>query len=222
MKTSCELIRDLLPLYCDDICSDTTKKVVEEHLIECKDCSIVLQKMRVSLKSNNSIKQEDEEKMFSRISKKWRSSLWKSFAKGIMFATLCFIIFLAGRYSLCKVNFIVADNNVVDTTSYVITDDVNNIAVVMETKDGYSGGTVVSETDEKGNIYLSIVRPIIKEKNQGEDNLRIIYTVNVENKNAVFYGTSEDSKLLWDKNTELPQITYKDIAMMHDSRTISE
>lgn len=74
----------------------------------------------------------------------------------------------------------------VDTTEYAIKDDVNSIAVVLETTDGYLGGTVVSETDEKENVYLSIVRSIIKEKNRGKDNLRIVYTVNIENKNAVY------------------------------------
>lgn len=222
MKTSCELIRDLLPLYYDGICSDTTKKIVEEHLAECKECSLILKKMNVSLKSTSSVRQESEEKMFSGVAKKWKVSLCKSFAKGILIAFLCFIIFSAGRYGLCKANFITADNNAVDTTEYIIKDDVNNIAVVLETTDGYLGGTVVSETDEKGNVYLSIVRPIIKEKNRDEDNLRIVYTVNIENKNAVYYGSPDNSELLWDKNTDLPQITYEEIAMMHYSRKIAE
>ena len=38
MKYNCDLISDLLPLYKDDICSEATKKIVEEHLAECKDC----------------------------------------------------------------------------------------------------------------------------------------------------------------------------------------
>ncbi|MDD2960169.1 MAG: zf-HC2 domain-containing protein [Lachnospiraceae bacterium] len=222
MKTSCELIRDLLPLYYDGICSDTTKRIVEEHLAECKECSLVLQKMSVSLKSTNSVRQDSEEKMFSGAAKKWKMSLCKSFAKGILLASLCFIIFSAGRYGLCKANFIAADNNVVDTTEYIMKDDVNNIAVVLETTDGYSGGTVVSKTDEKGNVYLSIVRPIMKEKNRNGDNLRIIYTVNIENKNAVYYGSPDNRELLWDKNTDLPQITYEEIALMHYSRTMAE
>ena len=222
MKTSCELIRDLLPLYYDGVCSDTTKKIVEEHLADCKECSHILQKMSVSLKSTNSSEQEIEEEMFSGVAKKLKKSLCKSFAKGILLATLCFIIFSAVRYGLYKANFITAGNNVVNTTEYAIKDDVNNIAVVLETTDGYLGGTVVSETDEKGNVYLSIVRPIIKEKNRGEDNLRIVYTVNIENKNAVYYGSPDNSELLWDKNTELPQITYEEIAMMHYSRAIVE
>lgn len=37
-KLSCDIIRDLIPSYLDLICSDASKKAVEEHLTECKDC----------------------------------------------------------------------------------------------------------------------------------------------------------------------------------------
>ena len=31
MKISCDIIRDLLPLYKDNVCSDASKDMVEEH-----------------------------------------------------------------------------------------------------------------------------------------------------------------------------------------------
>lgn len=39
MKYPCELIQDLIPLYIDGICSDESKKIVEEHLSLCKSCN---------------------------------------------------------------------------------------------------------------------------------------------------------------------------------------
>ena len=38
MKTRCEIIEDLLPLYCDGVCSEESRKTVEEHLKECGNC----------------------------------------------------------------------------------------------------------------------------------------------------------------------------------------
>lgn len=38
MKIPCNVIRDLLPLYHDDVCSEESKDMVEEHLSECNDC----------------------------------------------------------------------------------------------------------------------------------------------------------------------------------------
>ena len=38
MKLSCNIILDLLPLYYDQVCSDETKALVEEHLSSCESC----------------------------------------------------------------------------------------------------------------------------------------------------------------------------------------
>lgn len=45
MKLNCNVIRDLLPLYADRICSDESRELVEEHLAECGDCSALLGQM---------------------------------------------------------------------------------------------------------------------------------------------------------------------------------
>ena len=37
-KFSCNTVRDMLPLYVDNIVSDDTKAIVEEHLALCDDC----------------------------------------------------------------------------------------------------------------------------------------------------------------------------------------
>lgn len=120
------------------------------------------------------------------------------------------------------VKFRHATPELVDTISYEIEGDPNNIAVVLKTNDGYSNGTIVSEMDKDGNVYLSIVRPIIKEKNRDGDNLQILYTANIENMTAVYYGTPKDNKLLWDNNSDLPEITYKEIAKLHENTPIHE
>ena len=37
-KWNCNVIKDLLPSYTDGICSEDTRRIVEEHLSECPDC----------------------------------------------------------------------------------------------------------------------------------------------------------------------------------------
>ena len=46
MKYDCEVIRDLLPLYADNVCSGKSRSMVEEHLQECSSCSDLLEKIR--------------------------------------------------------------------------------------------------------------------------------------------------------------------------------
>lgn len=46
MKMNCDVIRDLLPLYADEVCSEASKALVEEHLQSCESCGKELRIMR--------------------------------------------------------------------------------------------------------------------------------------------------------------------------------
>lgn len=46
MKISCDVIRDLLPLYAEEMVSAGSKKMVEEHLQECPSCVKALNEIR--------------------------------------------------------------------------------------------------------------------------------------------------------------------------------
>ena len=59
MNKECEVIRDLLPLYADDVCSDTSRELIREHLQECPECSAVLEKLR-SHEIENDLREEKD------------------------------------------------------------------------------------------------------------------------------------------------------------------
>lgn len=42
-QIECGVIKDLLPLYMDESCSDDSKRLIQSHLADCKDCSTLLQ-----------------------------------------------------------------------------------------------------------------------------------------------------------------------------------
>ena len=46
MNQECAVIRDLLPLYADDVCSDASRDLIEKHLPECPECTAELEKLR--------------------------------------------------------------------------------------------------------------------------------------------------------------------------------
>ena len=54
------MISDLLPLYQDGICSQASKKVIEEHLAECPDCRNLLGKMGDTTIDEKIIKEKNE------------------------------------------------------------------------------------------------------------------------------------------------------------------
>ena len=46
MNISCEIIKDLLPLYQEDVCSKESRTLVEEHLLICENCSKMMKAMQ--------------------------------------------------------------------------------------------------------------------------------------------------------------------------------
>jgi len=60
MKTSCETIKDLLPLYYDNVCSEESRVLVDEHIRECSLCAEQLNAL--SEEMNKPVNKTDEEK----------------------------------------------------------------------------------------------------------------------------------------------------------------
>lgn len=45
-KVSCDIIRDLLPLYIDGVCSESSRGLVDDHLSYCKDCRAAAEQLQ--------------------------------------------------------------------------------------------------------------------------------------------------------------------------------
>ncbi len=57
-KNNCELIKDLIPLYADEVCSEESRKAVAEHIAECSNCRSDLEKMgrHIAVEADKDIK----------------------------------------------------------------------------------------------------------------------------------------------------------------------
>ena len=60
MKTDCDVIRDLLPLYTDEACSEKSRDLVNEHLQECPACQEVLRKLQETEIENDLSSEKNE------------------------------------------------------------------------------------------------------------------------------------------------------------------
>ena len=98
MKLSCEVIKDLLPLYYDKVCSKESYILVENHLLECPTCKNELDKLQASLE--NSISPKGEINAMKNISNKWKRDKRTSFAKG---ATLISAIGAISSFALFNI-----------------------------------------------------------------------------------------------------------------------
>lgn len=60
MTISCDLVKDLLPLYHDGVCSGNSKQIVEEHLSECTMCKSLLAKINDTTVDNQLKRERDD------------------------------------------------------------------------------------------------------------------------------------------------------------------
>ncbi|MBQ9679190.1 MAG: zf-HC2 domain-containing protein [Ruminococcus sp.] len=61
-RINCNVIGDLLPLYADEVVSEDTKALVEEHLAECADCAEKYAQMKREIELNIGLKAVEAEK----------------------------------------------------------------------------------------------------------------------------------------------------------------
>ncbi len=88
----CEIIRDLLPAYCDCVCSAETAAEIESHVTDCADCKKLLDNYRIDIKPASG---GSPEKPFRRISRKiFRNKLVIAALAILLAALLCIVGYL--------------------------------------------------------------------------------------------------------------------------------
>ena len=85
MNISCEIIRDLLPLYHDNVCSEKSCKLVEEHLKTCEKCKLELSKIDTDIKGVNNM---EDIKPIRAIAKRWKNDKKSAFFKGALLVSV--------------------------------------------------------------------------------------------------------------------------------------
>ncbi len=96
MKTTCNIIRDLLPLYRDGVCSPDSSGLVEEHLSSCESCREELKAMEAALASPH-IDPEAKQSLAS-LARSWKQGRVKAFLRGGALALLLCAL-LAGVFT---------------------------------------------------------------------------------------------------------------------------
>ena len=61
MEKVCDIVGDLLPLYLDHVCSDESRRLVEEHIGERDNCGLLLERMQAGWPEETVPPQKGEE-----------------------------------------------------------------------------------------------------------------------------------------------------------------
>ena len=139
MKVQCEIIRDILPLYAEDMVSQPTRDMVDEHLADCEGCRSELN----TLKNEPTVMEADTTSL-QRVSRSIRHRRWLS----VMTVFFFLVTLVSGTVMLLDANIYLSaeeavediwqennvvkirwDNRVIANGSHVNTEDPSNYAV---------------------------------------------------------------------------------------------
>lgn len=218
-KITCEIIKDLIPLYYDEVCSTDSSKVVEEHIIGCSNCKRELDNIKKTMELPKNIieKNKSESNVIKGLSKSWDKSKRKSFFKGLITTMITVTVVIGAYITLCEWDSIKVPMSVVEISGL---SKLSNGMIIYNTKftDGYDVNTEKFTMDEEGNFYVTPYRPIIKSKGKWDIRPNDEYNGNVEVMNRfykgkygekaelkkLYFGSPEDNILIWEEGMEVP------------------
>ena len=214
-KASCEIIKDMLPLYYDNVCSDDSKRMIEEHLSQCNNCKVEFEKIQDEIHSpeKSIMENKTDSNVIKNISTSWKRWRLKSFIKGGIISALLMIIIFLGYVGLFIWDVKSVSTDIVEIRDISEMED-GKIVYYAEINDGYSLNTIKYDMDGEGNFYMTPLRPLIKKKAQppyggekGYDYIDIKVQQEYRGKEIkrIYYGTPKDKILIWEKGIELPK-----------------
>lgn len=89
----CEIVKDLLPLYADCICSESSKELVEEHITACENCKNELEDYRYN--TGIEIEGINEKKVIQSFSAKLKK---RNLKKTVISVILCLALIFSVGY----------------------------------------------------------------------------------------------------------------------------
>lgn len=89
MKIPCEIIRDLIPMMEDEVCSEKSRNAVLEHITECEDCRRIYEAAQrhpdFVLNAEEEVAKRAMDRGFKKVKKRW---LISTFAVLLLFPVL--------------------------------------------------------------------------------------------------------------------------------------
>lgn len=213
-KLPCDIVRDILPLYYDDVCSTSTKEHIEAHITTCSGCKLMVERLKeqeylsLEIIERNKI----EGAGLKSIAVFWDRTKARAFAKGLLAAASIFSLLILGYLGLTQWNIVTVPTEVIRITDISQLSD-GKIAYQVKMTDGYNVNQINYKVNSEGDVYMVPVRPLIKSKQHYQIGLANMYDfVNLEQIRAnqgveiraVYYGSPKKPILIWKKGAELP------------------
>lgn len=195
-KENCNIIKDLLPLYVDDLVSDDTRIFIEEHLSTCEECRKELSLLKSNLESttNNITTEKDDVVLFKKFSLAIKS---KRIFTGI----------LSGVISIIVVILLYA---YLTTPEYLPYSETNNILSIEEHSDIVTinlKGEYKLYQDESNTYYISLYNTLWNEPLNVNRNQTIAINPKGEKINSIYYVSNgiENDQLIYGEKQNIDE-----------------
>lgn len=93
---SCNVIKDLLPVYCDGMASVDSVEVVEQHIKQCEDCKLIYEKMSGNLETEQLEDRDREIQELKKIKKIFNTKVIVAGIMGVIVSVILFVVFFVG------------------------------------------------------------------------------------------------------------------------------
>lgn len=144
---TCDIIRDLLPLYAEGEASADTQALVEEHLAECPACAAQLEELKAPLL----VPPETEQRIMARLRRKRRNRLIRNLIIAVILVVLLVVLPAVS---------VMQDTAVELDASDILVETASTGQTRLQLSDRARGGTlnVIYTQDEEGNAtaYVSL------------------------------------------------------------------
>ena len=224
MNYPCGIIRDLLPLYHDDVCSTETRNAVEKHCAGCADCRKILNDLDSMPEPYEMAKEVDP---LRPIQKKWNHERKKSLWIGLGVAFFLMLILIANTVLREWKCVPMGKDDVVVMGVFQTSDGMIHITYDDLYDLNYFSSSV--EVGSDGNGYISTYRPILAKKTNiphrigtgsiGFDPESAFAWLNDESRapvTRIYLGIKDDpenSILVWEKGMEVRAATAEEEAL---------
>ena len=205
-----EIIRDLLPLYHDGVCSDASRRAVEEHLQECPDCRAALEAMDAPLPDAERAAAADDAAAVRKISGEWKKSRRRARIIGVVVAVVICAVIAGGIWLLTT--WTVIPENSEDYTLEVYRLESGAVGVEWTYREGRETWDALTWKLEEDGLHYYLERPILRvelfnfdHKTYRSDGAAMFDSWSDEavESGAVYFGLGEDAVLLWQEGTEV-------------------
>lgn len=202
IKITCEVASDLLPLYHDEVCSDDSRKLVENHLRDCMNCRSLLKKIESDCCENQK-QEQDKEHLIVGMAGVWKKTVLKSFIKGAVAA----VIVLFGLFAVWFLtNWPLVQIPPEDVKASIEVDG-SRFTVSLDTSNPYKVPSPDMAVTEDGKLYFTLKHALVPVKRGEDADYGGIYACPMEMETkagnmvrvkAVYYGDENDCVLLWE------------------------